>query len=80
MNELNIRGLRTFVNYKQDNWDTYLLVVEFAYNSVLNASMSMTPFKMVYGSDPYTLTTICKKTLDTVPAFVEFMERINNFT
>ena len=80
MNELNIRGLRTFVNYKQDNWDTYLLVAEFVYNSVLNASMGMTPFKIVYGSDPYTLTTIYKKTPDTVLAFVEFMKQINNLT
>src|SRR5215212_10026170 len=72
--------LRAFVNYKQDDWDTYLSAAEFAYNSAPNASTGMTPFKMVYGSDPYTPTTICKKTPDTVPAFAEFMERINNLT
>src|SRR5215212_340831 len=43
--------LRAFVNYKQDDWDTYLSAAEFAYNSAPNASMGMTPFKMVYRSD-----------------------------
>ena len=66
--------LHTFINYKQDDWDIYLSAAEFTYNSISNASIGMTPFKMIYGSDPYTLTTIYKKTPDIVPAFVEFMK------
>ena len=55
-------------------------MAEFAYNSVPNASMGMTSFKMVYGSDSYTLITIYEKTPDIVLVFVEFMEQINNLT
>ena len=80
MNQILEDMLHIFINYKQDDWDTYLLVAEFAYNSTSNTSIGMTPFKMVYGSDPYTPTTIYKKTPNTVPVFVEFMERINNLT
>ena len=38
--------LRTFVNWKQDNWAKLLLITEFAYNNAKNASISHTPFKL----------------------------------
>ena len=46
--------LRTFVNYKQDNWDDCLPAVEFAYNNSLQASTGYTPFYLDCGQHPIT--------------------------
>ena len=44
--------LRTFINYKQDNWKELLPYVEFAYNDSVQASTKRTPFEVVYGDHP----------------------------
>ena len=38
-----------FVNFEQNNWVRFLLMVEFAYNNTKNASISYTFFKLNYG-------------------------------
>lgn len=43
--------LRHFVSYQQDNWDTLLPGVEFAYNSSKNISTGFSPFYLVYGQE-----------------------------
>jgi hypothetical protein len=44
--------LRGFVNASQDNWDSYLVPLEFAYNSSINASTGYSPFYLMYGQHP----------------------------
>ena len=46
--------LRTFVNYKQDNWDDCLPAAEFAYNNSLQVSTGFTPFYLDNGQHPIT--------------------------
>ena len=40
------------INYQQENWTTYLLLAEFAYNNILHASTQQTPFYSNYGFHP----------------------------
>ena len=42
-----------FVNYKQNDWGKLLLVTEFAYNNVKNASIGYMPFEFKCGYHPY---------------------------
>jgi len=46
--------LRTYVGYKQDNWDEYLMTAEFAYNNAKQTSSGFTPFKLDCGQPPIT--------------------------
>ena len=41
--------LWAFVNFKQNDWARLLLIVEFVYNNIKNASSSHTPFKLNCG-------------------------------
>ena len=50
--------LRTFVNYKQDNWDDCLPAAEFAYNNSQQASTGYTPFYLDCGQHPITPSTL----------------------
>ena len=43
---------QVFVNYKQDHWARLLLIAEFAYNNVKNASTSHTSFEVNCGFYP----------------------------
>ena len=43
--------LRMYVNEKQTIWIDYLPLVEFAYNSAWHASIKLTPFEAMYGSN-----------------------------
>ena len=45
--------LHAYVNYQQNNWARLLPMAEYAYNNIVNASTSLTPFKglMGYNSD-----------------------------
>jgi transposase InsO family protein len=52
--------LRIFCSYKQDDWDNYLPLAEFAYNNAKQSSTQMTPFFMNMGQHPRTLATIEK--------------------
>ena len=44
--------LRAFVNFKQNDWARFLLMVEFAYNNAKNASTGHTPFELNCGYHP----------------------------
>ncbi|GKA13866.1 ty3-gypsy retrotransposon protein [Tanacetum coccineum] len=49
--------LRCFVFYKPKALVDYLPWVEFWYNSALQTSIGVTPFKVVYGKDPPSVIT-----------------------
>ena len=50
--------LRHYVNPNQNDWDTYLTVVEFAINNAWQASVQNTPFFLNYGQHPFTPLTL----------------------
>ena len=54
--------LRAFVNYEQNDWGRFLLMAEFAYNSVQNTSTGHTPFKLNFG---YHLHISYKENIDS---------------
>ena len=70
--------LRAFVNYRQDNWDTCLLTLEFAYNNSKHASTEHTPFFLNYGHHPRTPATLL--TPMNTPAADDFALQIQNLT
>src|SRR5581483_3507136 len=72
--------LRAFVSYEQTDWDKYLAAAEFASNNAPNASTGMSPFKMNYGFDPAVPSTLLLPPSDAVPAFTEFLVRMQNLT
>ena len=45
--------LRAFVNFEQNNWARFFLIVEFVYNNVKNASISHTLFELNCGYHSY---------------------------
>jgi hypothetical protein len=75
--------LRAFVNYKQNNWDEYLALVEFAYNNSIQASTGVTPFFANYGQHPSTPTSLLLKKPDNletsnVAAAEDFVNKMNS--
>ena len=38
--------LQAFVNFEQNNWARFLLIIKFAYNNAKNASTNHTPFEL----------------------------------
>ena len=44
--------LRSYCNYRQDNWTSKLPLAEFSYNNSCHASIGMSPFHACYGYDP----------------------------
>ena len=41
------------MNYKQDDWTEWLVMVEFAYNDKKHAAMGKTPFELNFGRYPW---------------------------
>ena len=41
--------LRAYVSKKQTNWEDYLPILEFAYNSAKHVSTKFSPFMLMYG-------------------------------
>jgi hypothetical protein len=75
--------LRTFTNYKQNDWDRYLPLVEFAYNNSIQASTGITPFFANYGQHPNIPTTLLQRggsieEESTVAATEEFINTASN--
>ena len=44
--------LRAYVSKKQSDWESYLPIIEFAYNSAKHVSTSFSPFILMYGFQP----------------------------
>jgi hypothetical protein len=44
--------LRHFINARQDNWDEYLDMAEYAVNDSVNPSTGYTPFYLAFGQNP----------------------------
>ena len=52
VNQILEQYLRCTINYQQDDWTSYLLLAEFAYNNTTHASTQQTPFYSNYGHHP----------------------------
>ena len=72
--------LRTYVRYKQDNWDEYLMTAKFAYNAAKQTSTGFSPFELDCGQIPTTplRLTIVKNIVksdehEDIPATNEFI-------
>jgi hypothetical protein len=44
--------LRSFCNYRQDDWAKWLPIAEFCHNNQVNSATGQTAFKTVYGLEP----------------------------
>ena len=69
--------LRFYVNYKQDNWDLLLPVLQFAVNNAEQASTGHTPFFLNHGRHPNLPHTLVKPDHSPVPAAEEFVREIS---
>ena len=58
MNQVLENMLRTWVNSRQDNWESLLPCAEFAMNNSYSSSTGTTPFRLVSGQDPNTPLSI----------------------
>ena len=45
--------LQGYCNYQQDNWSELISMAEFSYNNTLSATLGITPFYTIYGSNPH---------------------------
>lgn len=43
--------LRPYCHAKQSEWETFLPIVEFAFNSARHASTGFAPFQLIYGKN-----------------------------
>ena len=50
--------LRAYVRKKQTNWEDYLPLLEFAYNSAKHVSTNFSPFMLMYGFQPRSPVTV----------------------
>ena len=70
--------LRGFVNASQDNWDSYLVPLEFAYNSSINASTGYSPFYLMYGQHPTVPAALLHPRAGSSPAVDDFLQQMAN--
>jgi hypothetical protein len=52
MNKTLETMLRHYTNFRMDDWDTFLPILEFAYNSTPQVSTGFSPFFLLYGRHP----------------------------
>jgi len=45
--------LRHYVNYQQDDWTDWLVIVEFSYNDKKHVATGKTPFELNFGRYPW---------------------------
>ncbi len=68
--------LRNYVNGPQDDWESLLPLMQFAYNDSESASTGQTPFFLTYGEHPRSPLTALLPIDDTVPAAADFVTDI----
>lgn len=51
-NRTLIEALRSYVNARHDDWDEYLVHIEFAYNSSVNPATGFSPFLLQFAQSP----------------------------
>lgn len=66
--------LRAFVNQQQNNWDTLLPALEFAYNNSVNPSTGFSPFYLTAGFHPNVPASLLRPTNTAAPSVKEFVE------
>lgn len=59
--------LRCFVSYTQNDWDTQLPGLEFAYNNHVNDTTEQTPFFLEYGQNPFSIADIIHSDVSETP-------------
>lgn len=65
--------LRSYVSYKQNDWDLFLPALEFAYNNSVNPSTGFTPFFLNHGHDPIVPSALLKPPETSAPAVSDFV-------
>ena len=50
--------LRAYVSKKQTNWEEYLPILKFAYNSAKHVMTRFSPFTLMYGYQPRSPVTV----------------------
>jgi hypothetical protein len=52
MNKTLETMLRHYINFRMTDWDSFLPILEFAYNSTPQSSTGYSPFFLLYGQQP----------------------------
>ena len=65
--------LRSYVSYRQNDWDLFLPALEFAYNNSKNPSTGFTPFFLNHGYDPIVPSALLKPPVTPAPAVSDFV-------
>jgi hypothetical protein len=68
--------LRAYVNEQQDNWESLLPLMQFAYNDSESDTTGHTPFFLLHGEHPRSPLAAVLPPDDTVPAAEEFVAGI----
>lgn len=72
--------LRGVISYDQTDWVSHLPALEFSYNNSVNATTGFTPFFLVHGAHPNTVSSPPRSDEVTVPAAAKLMDRWNAIT
>jgi hypothetical protein len=78
INKLTEQVLRAHVNPRQDDWDEFLGMVEFAINNSLHSSLRHTPFFLNYGTHPATPVMLEALKQSKVPAADHFSATLHD--
>jgi RNase H-like domain found in reverse transcriptase/Reverse transcriptase (RNA-dependent DNA polymerase)/Integrase zinc binding domain/Retroviral aspartyl protease/Chromo (CHRromatin Organisation MOdifier) domain len=69
--------LRAFVNTEhQNDWDEYLVPLEFAYNRSVHRGTGYSPFYLLYGQQPHVPTSLLATQESSAPAVDEFVGKL----